>query len=156
MWYYTTCTLYYTFSLRGELKSECWLVLTDLSLKCYDRHPAGVTRKPLNSFSWADPKNLVVVLRKVDYCPFTYVSQTKHQHLLFAVEQHSVVGVQRAVFIAASVEEKKEWTAAIESAIMKESALPQKSSVTPVKSSSRLSTRPATVCTTSTFDSSVV
>ena len=87
------------------------------------------------------------------------MSQTKHQHLLFAVEQHSVVGVQQGVFIATSLEEKKEWTAAIESAITKESALSQKSSganVTPVQSSSRLSTRPATVCTTSSLDSSVV
>ena len=150
------------------MKSECWLVLTESSLKCYDRHPAGITRKPLNSFCWTDPHSLVVVLHKVDPQFISYMSPSKHQHLLFSVEQHSMSGVKRAVFVAATSKEKDEWVTAIESAIMRRSGVVGSSSgeklplrsgvfVTPVRSSRRLATRPAsTVCSTSSPDSSVV
>lgn len=157
---------------RGELKSECWLVLTDSSLQCFDRHPAGVTRKPLNLFRWTDPQNLVVVIRKVDPRPISYVTSTKHQHLMFAVEQHSMAeGVKRAVFIAAALEEKDEWIAAIESAITRNSgvlsgstsdvtATPSSLTVTPVsrrrKMAPRKSRPVSTACTTSSPDSSII
>ena len=141
------------------MKSECWLVLSDTSLQCYDRHPAGITRKPLNSFRWSDPQNLVVVLRKVDS---RLVSYMKHQELLFAVEQHSsMTGVKQGIFIAGTLAEKEEWISAIESAITRNSGVlgdtsPSKCGVigTPVHSSRRLTTRPtSTPCTT---DSSAV
>ena len=156
---------------RGEVKSECWLVLTNSSLLCYDRHPAGVTRKPLNSFCWTDPNSLVVVLSKVDSRAVSY--QNKLQPLLFAVEQHSMTGVKRAVFIAATLEEKQEWMSALESAITRNSGdlvtstssnstsrgarSRPGSTVTPVRTSRRLATRPpSTPCITSSSDSSEV
>ena len=165
-----THTVYSCLSVcsRGEVKSECWLVLTESSLQCYDRHPFGVTRKPLNSFCWTDPQNLVVVLNNVDSRSIFYMSPAKHQHLLFAIEQHSMSGVQRAVFIAASLEEKEDWVTAIESAITRNSGVigegsnkksPIKSGamVTPVRSSPRLAARPVSMaCTTSSPNSSII
>ena len=171
------CHNYYYPLFRGEVKSECWLVLTDSSLQCHDRHPAGVTRKPLVCFSWTDPQSLVVVVRNVDSRPISYVSSTKHQHLMFAVEQHSAAeGVKRGVFITEALEEKEEWIVAIESAIMRSSGVVDSSSstessaaaaslrsgvtVTPVSRTQRLArkrSRPAsTPCTTSSPDSSVI
>ena len=107
---------------RGEVKSECWLVLTESSLSCFDRHPAGITRKPLSSFCWTDPQNLVVVLRRVHAPPSPYMSPSRNQHL-FAVEQHSASGVKHSVFVTDTLREKQEWVEAVESAITRNSGV---------------------------------
>ena len=155
---------------RGEVKAECWLVLTESSLNCHDRHPAGVTRKPLSSFCWTDPQNLVVVVGKVDSRPSPYMSPSRNQHL-FAVEQHSTAGVKRSVFVTETRREKEEWMEAVESAITRNSGVlggqsdkrspPSRSgvSVTPISRTRRPGNRARPVTTssvTSSPDSSVV
>lgn len=137
-------------SFRGEVKSECWLMLTQSSLKCYDRHPSGINRKPLNSFSFNSPNSLVIVLPNVDSRPMPYMSPAKYHHLLFGMEEHSVSGVKQAVFVAGSLEEKEEWVAAIGAAMRGKSESGESrqqskksASVTPVRSSQRLAGRAA-------------
>ena len=104
------------------MKCECWLVLTESSLRCYDRHPSGITRKPLSSFCWTDPQNLVVVVRKVDSHPSPYMSPSRNQHL-FSVEQHSAAGIKRGMFVTETLKEKEEWIEAVESAITRNSGV---------------------------------
>ena len=160
---------------RGEVKSECWLVLTESSLSCYDRHPAGVTRKPLSSFCWTDPQNLVVVLSKVDSRPSPYMSPSRNQHQ-FAVEQHSASGAKRAVFVTETWKEKQEWIRVVEETISRNSGVlggepsrgrapPTRSSVAsaatptsrpPRRAASRSRPASTTACTTSSPDSSAV
>lgn len=130
-------------------------MLTSSSLKCYDRHPSGINRKPLNSFSFNSPNSLVIVLPNADSRPVPYMSPAKYQHLLFGMEEHSVSGVKKAVFVASSLEEKEEWVAAIGAAITGKSETgesrwqskgsPKSVSVTPVRSSQRLAGRSAGV-----------
>ena len=165
---------------RGELKSECWLVLTESSLSCYDRHPTGINRQPLSSFCWTDPQNLVVVLSRVDARPSPYMSPSRNQHL-FAVEQHSAGGTKRAVFVTETWKEKQEWIGAVEAAITRNSgvlggepavggvpstrssvaAVVTPTTTTTTTRSRRAANRPprpasTTTCTTSSPDSSVV
>ena len=168
------------FLYRGELKSECWLVLTESSLSCYDRHPTGINRQPLSSFCWTDPQNLVVVLSRVDARPSPYMSPSRNQHL-FAVEQHSAGGTKRAVFVTETWKEKQEWIGAVEAAITRNSgvlggepavggvpstrssvaAVVTPTTTTTTTRSRRAANRPprpasTTTCTTSSPDSSVV
>lgn len=128
-------------------------MLTQSSLKCYDRHPSGINRKPLNSFSFNSSNSLVIVLPNVDHRPMPYMSPAKYQHLMFGMEEHSVSGVKQAVFVAGSLEEKEEWVAAIGAAMTGKSESeesrqqskksPKSVSVTPVRSSQRLAGRTA-------------
>ena len=145
------CT-YYSLSsctYRGEVKAECWLVLTESSLNCHDRHPAGITRKPLSSFCWTDPQNLVVVLSRVDSRPSPYMSPSRNQYL-FAVEQHSAaVGTKRAVFVTETMKEKQEWVQAVEAAISRNSGVLGGSSEQPTGSAP--STRSSVTAVTATM-----
>ena len=132
---------------RGEIKAEGWLVLTTNSLSFYDRDPNRMIRKPLSSFALNSHDRAFVILSSIEKRYFPYASPSKQLPLAFGIEQHSSSGLERAVFVANSLQSKIEWVEAIENTIAKQSQAAQATkrelksvSVVPIRRPSQTST----------------